>query len=246
MDKLKISSLLLGTFLMPVVSYGSADFGEADGQFAGVVVSDEALFSAIRAGNFDLVNYLIDHGANVNARGKEPKKYYEHTFDHFSPLSLAIQSGNFEMVNLLIDRGAGVNDFIEEMECHWGYSFTHYLSPLVVAIRTGSIDMVRLLLARGANVNTQGGKYNVPLYEAVKKGPEMALLILKQNGININVPQDIGMSYDEYENNSLGYDKDSDYQVSETAPERIRAAETLTSKGKEVVRLMSEKGARTR
>jgi ankyrin repeat protein len=203
MNRCKIS-LLLGAFLMPVVSYGSADFTGAAGQFAGVVVSDEALFSAIRAGNFDLVNYLIDHGVNVNSRE-------------------------------------------EEVECHWGYSFTHYLSPLVVAIRTGNIDMVRLLLQRGANVNTQGGKHNVPLYEAVNYSygqPNIILLLLKQDGINVNVPQDIGMSYDEYENNSLGYDKDSDYQVPKTTLKRI--GNTPTEEWKEIVRLLREKGARTR
>jgi hypothetical protein len=205
MNKLEIS-LLLGTFLMPVVSYGSADFsGEADGQFAGVVVSDEALFAAIRAGNFGLVNYLIDHGANVNSRE-------------------------------------------EEREYNWdGPSFTHYLSPLVVAIRTGNIDMVRLLLARGAKVNTQGGKHNVPLYEATDVAqPDVVRLLLEQEGININITQDTRMSYDEYE--LRGYGGESyDYQVSETALQSAGQGARQggeTSKSAQIVRLLRAHGAR--
>ncbi|MDR2812425.1 MAG: ankyrin repeat domain-containing protein [Puniceicoccales bacterium] len=179
MKKFRISSLLLGTFLMPVVSYGaagfgSADFGEIDAQFAGVVVSDSALFEAIKAQNIDLVNYLLDRGANVNAR-------------------------------------------MEEKEYDWGGAFTHYLSPLVVAIRTGNIDMVRLLLQWGANVNTEGGNVNVPLYEAVKEGQSnIVCLLLEQKGIDVNVPQNVGISYDEYE--SVGYGGgDYHYQIPETA-----------------------------
>ncbi|MDR2371787.1 MAG: ankyrin repeat domain-containing protein [Puniceicoccales bacterium] len=71
MKKFKVSSLLVGTFLMPVVSYGAADFSGLDAQFAGVVVSDDALFEAIKAQNINLVIYLLDHGANPNARMQE-------------------------------------------------------------------------------------------------------------------------------------------------------------------------------
>jgi ankyrin repeat protein len=77
--------------------------------------------------------------------------------------------------------------------------------------------MVRLLLERGANVNTEGGNINVPLYEAVKKGREdMVRLLLGQKRINIDVPQNIGISWDDYER--IGYGGgDCNYQVPETS-----------------------------
>ncbi|MDR2372045.1 MAG: hypothetical protein LBD60_02775, partial [Puniceicoccales bacterium] len=65
MKKSNVSLLLVGTFLMPVVSYGAADFGAADfeaadfsgsdAQFADVVVSDDALFEAIKANDINKV-----------------------------------------------------------------------------------------------------------------------------------------------------------------------------------------------
>jgi hypothetical protein len=190
---------------MPVVSYGSADFGRADGQFAGVAVSDAALFEAIKAQNINLVNYLLDHGANVNAR-------------------------------------------MEEKEYDWGGAFTHYLSPLVVAIRTKHINMVRLLLERGANVNTEGGTTNVPLYEAVKKDcDDIVRLLVEQKEIDVNVPQNVGISYDEYE--SVGYGGgDCHYQVPETALGNIdRVGIGNGPKANEwhaIVRSLRKKGAR--
>jgi ankyrin repeat protein len=193
MNEYKISSLLLGTFLIPVVSYGSvdfrpaslgttgfgpvaADFSGSGVQFAGAVVSDAALFGAIKAQNINFVNYLLDHGANVNSRK-------------------------------------------EEVEYETQYSYMHYLSPLVVAIRTGNIDMVRLLLEWGANVNTKGGNDNVPLYEAVISAcDDVVRLLLEQKEINVNAYQNINMSYDQIE--SLGYAGEPyDYQVPETALE---------------------------
>jgi ankyrin repeat protein len=208
MKKFKISSLLLGAFLMPVVSYGAVDFRPAslgtagfgpetadfsglDAQFAGVVVSDDALFEAIKAQNMDLVNYLLDHGTNVNARMKE-------------------------------------------VEHDYGGSFIHYLSPLVVAIRTRNIDMVRLLLQRGANVNTEGGNVNVPIYEAITHNYDVNVsphgivyhchsqpndiirLLLEQEGIDVNVPQNVNMSCDQVDDLGLRGEP-YNYQIPETA-----------------------------
>ncbi|MDR1590724.1 MAG: ankyrin repeat domain-containing protein [Puniceicoccales bacterium] len=246
MKRFKISSLLLGTFLMPMVSFGSADFGGSDGQFAGVVVSDDALFDAIKAQNMDLVNYLLDRGANPNARMvKDQYCYQMWHIKYSSPLVAAIQSQNIDMVCLLLDYGAQINDFVEELELAWkNEPYIHYLSPLVVAIRTRNIDMVRLLLARGANVNTKGGNVNVPLYEAVNYSygqPDIIRLLLEQKGINVNIPQNTRMDYDEYE--SRGYAGEPyDFQVPETALKRI--GNTPTEEWKEVVRSLREKGAR--
>jgi hypothetical protein len=112
--------------------------------------------------------------------------------------------------------------------------------------------MVRLLLQRGANVNTEGGNVNVPLYDAVnnmgrKPNADIVCLLLEQKGIDVDVPQNIGISYDEYE--SVGYGGgDYHYQVSETALERInRVGIGSGPKANEwhaIVRSLREKGAR--
>ncbi|KAH8802598.1 ankyrin repeat-containing domain protein [Xylogone sp. PMI_703] len=60
-----------------------------------------ALAVAIKAGNSDLANYLIDHGASVNNPG-----YYKGN----TPFSAAISLGNLQLANLLILRGANPYD----------------------------------------------------------------------------------------------------------------------------------------
>jgi hypothetical protein len=247
MEKSKISLLLVGTFLMPVVSYGSADFGETDGQFAGVVVSDAALFAAIKANDINKVRYLLDHGANVNARMVKNQYCYQMWYIKYS--SPLVQSQNIDMVCLLLDYGAQINDFVEELELGWeNEPYIHYLSPLVMAIRTRNIDMVRLLLQRGANVNTAGGNVNDPFYEAVKEGrSNIVRLLLEQKGIDVNVPQNVHSSWDDYERIGLGGGKKSEYLFQEprTALGHINKVGTGNSEAwEEIIRLLREKGAR--
>ncbi|MDR1590716.1 MAG: ankyrin repeat domain-containing protein [Puniceicoccales bacterium] len=203
MKKFKISSLLLGTFLVPVVSYGSVYFNEADGQFADVVVSDEALFEAIKANDIAKVQYLLDHGANVNALVTDTGKYrnYEDT-----PLTEAILAKNIDMARLLLDRGANVNVHLKNTSNdpneRWYYCYT---SPLTKAIARKSIALVRLLLDSGADINARRGRteqnnnvkkfsecdriftrYSCPLADAIgEKNIDMVRLLLER-GANVN------------------------------------------------------------
>ncbi|MDR2371946.1 MAG: hypothetical protein LBD60_02250 [Puniceicoccales bacterium] len=60
------------------------------------------------------------------------------------------------------------------------------------------------ILSNLANVNTEGGNVNIPLYAAVETwNPDMVRLLLEQKGIDINVPQNTRMSWDDYER--IGY-----------------------------------------
>jgi ankyrin repeat protein len=239
MKKFRISSLLLGTFLMPVVSYGSADFDEADAQFAGVVVSDEALFEAIKAQDIAKVRYLLDHGVNVNALVKETsdKPYEKWWYEWETPLTKAIWTKNRDLVRLLLERGADPNartEFVEQgMEGN--ILFTRYRTPLISAIAKDDIEMVRLLLQWGANVNTEGGATLVPLIVAAPWHPEIVQLLLEQKGIDVNATHNTNISWDEYENR--GYAGEPyDIQVPTTA---LRSA-----KGNDrIVRLLLAHGA---
>jgi ankyrin repeat protein len=230
---------------MPVVSYGSADFGGADGQFAGAVVSDGALFEAVKANDIARVRYLLDHGANVNAlkkiTGNNPWWY-----QHSTPLTEAIWTKNIDMVRLLLERGANVNARLEYMEQGregW-ILFTRYSCPLVRAIWRRSIAMMRLLLEWGANVNTEGGATYVPLIEATEaaaadaKNLDMVRLLLEQNGIDVNATHNINLSWDEYE--SRGYAGEPyDIQVPTTA---LQAA----GNNAQIAQLLRAHGARWR
>jgi ankyrin repeat protein len=197
MKKFRISSLLLGTFLMPVVSYGSADFDEADAQFAGTVVSDEALFEAIKANDSAKVRYLLDHGANVNAHRVNTDKYWN--FEE-TPLTEAIMMGNIDIVRLLLDLRADPNVHLKTTSNDpykkWYYS---YSTPLSRATAKQDIDIIRLLLDRGADANarreyveqgmTNGTlftRYSCPLVDAIAKDDIEIVRLLLERGANVN------------------------------------------------------------
>jgi cytohesin len=204
MKKFKISSLLLGTFLMPMVSYGSVDFGGAYGHFSDIVVSDGALFEAIKANDINRVRYLLDHGANVNALRADVGKYS--TFED-TPLSEAIIAKNIDIVRLLLDRGANVNVSLKTTRNDPGEEqYYNYLTPLSKAIAGKNIDLVRLLLDRGADINARRAsakqnddnarrfgecnkvftRYSCPLVDAIgEKNIEMVRLLLEW-GANVN------------------------------------------------------------
>lgn len=98
--------------------------------------------------------------------------------------------------------------------------------------------MVHLLLERGANVNTEGGNVNVPIYEAVNYShgrTDVIRLLLEQKRIDVNVPQNTRMSYDEYE--LRGYGGESyNFQIPETALQ-------LAGGNTQIVQLLKAHGA---
>ena len=85
---------------------------------------------ALKSRNQALVQYLIDHGAELNRKDKAGK------------LSLAyhaVRTGNPSIVTQLLDNGAVVNEAEADQ-------------LLGAAIYTGSIEMVDLFVANGARI----------------------------------------------------------------------------------------------
>lgn len=98
-------------------------------------------------GYTDVVDYLIKHGANVNAggistEGKNVGKKSE------SALRRAIPRGNFAIIKLLIDNGADLEQLYEFSD---GTSTT----ALISAAGNGSTHILEYLVKKGADVNRQ-------------------------------------------------------------------------------------------
>ncbi|RDW68827.1 uncharacterized protein DSM5745_08587 [Aspergillus mulundensis] len=100
-----------------------------------------ALLLAVKHGNMQLVDILLDHGADVNRRCN--------LNGDATPLQCAARKGFLGIARRLLDHGADIN-----------YDPKHWLvqSALVEAATHGRIDMVQMLLNEGASVVGAAGR----------------------------------------------------------------------------------------
>lgn len=132
-----------------------------------------ALLQAIgtQRGDFETASFLIEAGADVNARAK----------DGMTPLHRAAQTGAIEMMSLLISKRADVNAVL-----HNPVGFADLDTPLHVAVSYLSVSddetrikMIELLLKSGANVNAKNHFNETPLFEAAfLSGPNIVKELL--------------------------------------------------------------------
>ncbi len=113
------------------------------GRGRAAVPAFTALMAAAGAGDFDAVNCLLDHGADVKAK----------TPTGFTALIAAALSGNAKIVELLLQRGADPNAL-----CKLERDILQ--TPAGVAASMGHADCLRLLMDAGADVNVQGGPFD--------------------------------------------------------------------------------------
>jgi len=101
---------------------------------AAVTVNDQngrtPLHLVAENGYIELVQYLIDNGAEKNARDN----------DGSTPLHIATEKGHIELVKYLIDKGAN-----KEAKDNVGKA------PLHIATEKGHIELVKYLIDKGAN-----------------------------------------------------------------------------------------------
>jgi ankyrin repeat protein len=128
-----------------------------------------ALMAAAHNGDLDVVQCLLDHGADANAK----------TPTGFSPLIAAALSGNARVVALLLKRGAEPNAVCE---LERGILQT----PAGVAASMGHTECLRLLMAAGADINVQGGPFshNALLGAAITPSKETVRLLLEKADVN--------------------------------------------------------------
>jgi ankyrin repeat protein len=134
------------------------------------------LMTAARTGFIEAMPMLLDHGAEVNARG--PRRGQ-------NALMWAISYGYPDIARLLIERGADINartirlnEEFSPMELEgYGGSTIHTVpmggyTPLLFAAQVGDLDTARLLLEHGADVNEFSETDGSPLVMAASQGHE--------------------------------------------------------------------------
>jgi ankyrin repeat protein len=120
---------------------------------------------AAGAGQMKVVNYLLDHGANINLPGN----------GSWSPLHSAVSAGNRAMVELLLSRGANVDARASDQK-----------TPLFVAVENGYQAVAEVLLAHKADVNLADNSGNTPLHMAAGKGQLKLVQMLLAAGADVN------------------------------------------------------------
>ena len=122
---------------------------------------ESPLLVAAHWGDPDLVQLLLNHGADANALDK----------NHESPLHKAVAGeGNADIVQLLLNHGADANTLDK-----------NHVSPLhMAAARWGGADIVQLLLGHGADANALDKNHESPLHMAAARwgGADIVQLLL--------------------------------------------------------------------
>lgn len=130
----------------------------------------------------DVVELLIRHGADVNAREKQ---------HGFTPLHYAVFGGSKEVVGVLLDHGAPANPLTPP-----DATAGRYVSPLHLAAHYGDLAICELLVARRADVNSKLPTENrlwihptqrTPLHHAVQSRNDRLVLFLVECGAEVNV-----------------------------------------------------------
>jgi ankyrin repeat protein len=130
------------------------------------------LMAAAYSGDLDAATWLVEHGADVNARSEAG----------CTALNGAAVSGNAAIVKLLLDRGADPNVRYQEPD-----SIGDFQTPLMNAAWHGHVECLKLLLQRGADVNIQGGPFGrSPLLCAATTGSEATVRLLVAKGANVH------------------------------------------------------------
>jgi ankyrin repeat protein len=145
-------------------------------------MNSDALRIAVSGGNIEMVQLLLNHGANPNthdilnwpARNGHFEivqlllKYGPHQDDIDSAFRMSAEEGHFDIVHLLLQNGADVH-----------FDDDH---ALISAAARGHIDIVVMLLKRGANVSADN---NAALRWSIHNGHKHVVRLLLKYGANV-------------------------------------------------------------
>ena len=124
------------------------------------------LHIALENQNPEIINYLLDQGADVN---------HENAWSE-SPLYSSIRMNNIKIIKIIIKNGGNVN-----------VKNNHGESPLHIAVRIGNIEIIDYLIAQSADPNAKDNLKFTPLQNAVARGRLDVAKYLISKGADPNV-----------------------------------------------------------
>lgn len=114
--------------------------------------------------NFDMMQLLLEKGANINATSKQG----------WTTLMFAARTGNFAAVAFFVSKGADVNHLSLD---RW--------TALTIATKKGSIGCMRILLRAGADPNIKAQSDWTPIMHAAYRGDIAAVECLLRAGASL-------------------------------------------------------------
>jgi uncharacterized protein len=147
--------------------------------------SQSLLMIAAERGHYDLVRFLVDKNARVNAETCQ-----ENNAEGFTALTYAAKNGHITIVEFLLAQNATVNPTIiehikiidhikEEIRSETGYDG---YTPLLFAAENGHTKIVKRLIAHGADIYAQDTSFCwTPLIRAAKAGHIETVKILAKH-----------------------------------------------------------------
>ena len=188
------------------------------------------LHLGVRAGNADIVKFLVSNGADVNI-----KDIYGQT-----PIQIAPHSGNAEVVIQLVSNGAEINiknsigrTPLHDAAYHAQFQIVKYLisqgaeidtkdirnkTPLHDAIIGNNVEISKYLITKGAEVNARDGDGKSVFHYAVINENLELIKYLVSSGANVNIR-------DKFNRIALHYAADEGY---------LEIVKYLTLKGSEI------------
>ena len=166
----KWQKVFIGVFfpLILLVSFGGF-FGQVVDYF------NMPLHMAARDHQTRVAEFLIDYGANVDAKGP----------DGGTPLHYAAGGGSIAVAELLISAGADITAKNKER-----------VTPLLIAIANNHAPVVELLISAGADISATDSRFggDTPLHLAAYLGHDAVAELLIANGADVNVTNVNGMA----------------------------------------------------
>jgi uncharacterized protein len=121
------------------------------------------LHFAICRGWFDIAEFLISRGADVNAADS----------DQITPIHVSIQHQSLELTQKLIEHGANIN---------WHCGCGSIDTPLHRAVYTKQPKMVEFLISYGASIDEIDDFHRTPIETAAKRGDRAMVNLLLAHG----------------------------------------------------------------
>jgi ankyrin repeat protein len=140
------------------------------------------LHVAAEAGQTDVMRWLIEHGAPIEAAGATATDDY---LSGMTPLHVAAAAGQIEAVKVLLDAGANLEGTTEKASLGGGPTDSAY-TPLLVAVTEGKKEMVAFLLERGADIEAASTPEVTALSNAAAHGHKELCELLLARGAKLN------------------------------------------------------------